>query len=86
MGNRCFAPAPTPINNGSLGDVNNDGSITIVDALMTAQYSVGLNPVGFIEANADVNCSGGNIDIVDALQIAQYYVGLIGSFCFPAWW
>jgi hypothetical protein len=71
-------PAPTPTT--SPGDVNADGSITIVDALMTSQHYVGLNPPGFVAANADVNCDG-NITIVDALMIAQRYVGLIGSFC-----
>jgi hypothetical protein len=40
---------------------------------------VGLNPQGFVAANADVNCTG-TIDIVDALLVAQYYVGLITSF------
>jgi hypothetical protein len=61
------------------GDVNNDGTITIVDALMTAQYSVGLSPAGFVSANADVNCDG-SITISDALMIAQRYVGLITAF------
>jgi hypothetical protein len=64
----------------SLGDVNADGSITIVDALLTAQYYVDLNPAGFNPANADVNCDG-SITIVDALLIARRYVGLIDSFC-----
>jgi beta-glucosidase len=69
--------APTPVP-GLTGDVNSNGSIDIVDALLTAQYYVGLNPAGFNTAVADVNCSG-TIDIVDALRIAQYYVGLIAS-------
>jgi hypothetical protein len=59
--------------------VNNSGTIDIVDALLIAQYYVGLNPSGFIAANADVNCTG-TIDIVDALLVAQYYVGLVRSF------
>ncbi|MBN2442630.1 MAG: hypothetical protein JXJ04_14845 [Spirochaetales bacterium] len=59
-----------------LGDVNNSGVTDIVDALLTAQYYVGLNPAGFVSSVADVNCSG-EIDIVDALLIAQYYVGLV---------
>jgi beta-galactosidase len=42
---------PTSPPNGSLGDVNNDGSVNIVDALMTAQYYVGLNPSGFNAGN-----------------------------------
>lgn len=72
-------PVPTSAP-GNLGDVNGDGNIDIVDALLTAQYYVGLNPDGFDPAQADVNCDEG-IDIVDALLIAQYYVGLVSEFC-----
>jgi len=61
------------------GDVNNDNTVTIIDALIVAQYSVGLNPNPFNSANADVNCDN-NRNIIDALIIAQYYVGLITSF------
>jgi hypothetical protein len=61
------------------GDANGNGTVDIVDALLIAQYYVGLNPAGFVSANADVNCSG-TVDIVDALVVAQYYVGLITTF------
>jgi hypothetical protein len=58
--------------------VNGSGVVDIVDALIIAQYYVGLNPT--INVNcADTNCSGG-IDIVDALLVAQKYVGLIANF------
>ena len=60
------------------GDVNNSGAVDIVDALMTAQSYVGLNPPGFDPTYADVN-SDGTVSIVDALIIAQYYVGLVPS-------
>ena len=61
------------------GDANGNGTIDIVDALLVAQYYVGL-PVT-IDLNAsDTNCDG-SADIVDALLIAQYYVGLISQFC-----
>ncbi len=60
----------------ALGDVNTSGTIDIVDALLIAQYYVGLNPQNFSTAAGDVNCSG-VIDIVDALRVAQYYVGLV---------
>jgi hypothetical protein len=70
---------PTPAV-GQLGDVNGDGSIDIVDALLVAQYYVGLNPANFDAAQADTNCDT-SVDIVDALLIAQYYVSLITSFC-----
>ena len=63
-----------------LGDTNNDGSINIVDALLIAQYYVGLNPANFNQAAADTNCDG-SINIVDALLVAQYYVGLVPQLC-----
>jgi beta-glucosidase len=66
---------PTP---GLKGDVNSSGIVDVVDALLIAQYYVGLNPPNFNTAVADVNCSN-SIDVVDALRIAQYYVGLISS-------
>jgi xyloglucan-specific exo-beta-1,4-glucanase len=73
-------PTGTPVPGITPGDVNGDGDINIVDALLTAQYYVGLNPSGFNTDAADTNCNG-SIDIVDALLIAQYYVGLISEFC-----
>ncbi|MBN2442417.1 MAG: hypothetical protein JXJ04_13770, partial [Spirochaetales bacterium] len=65
---------------GLLGDTNGDGVIDIVDALLSAQYYVDLDPANFIPANGDTNCDG-TLDIIDALLIAQYYVELILSFC-----
>ncbi len=62
----------------TLGDVNGDNNVTIVDALVIAQYYVGLSPNPFNASVADVNCDG-SISIVDALAIAQYYVGLTSS-------
>jgi lysophospholipase L1-like esterase len=69
-----------PGGTGTLGDANGSGAIDIVDALIIAQYYVGLDPSGFIASNADTNCDG-SINIVDALLVAQYYVGLINRFC-----
>ncbi len=59
-----------------LGDVNTDGIVDIVDALLTAQYYVGWDVPGYNPIVADVN-EDGFVDIVDALLIAQYYVGQI---------
>jgi hypothetical protein len=59
-----------------LGDVNNSGAVDIVDALLIAQYYVGLLDRLPYPAVADVNCDG-DIDVVDALLIAQYYVYLL---------
>ncbi|MBN1696189.1 MAG: cellulase family glycosylhydrolase [Spirochaetales bacterium] len=73
-------PTVTSPPTASIGDVNSSGSIDIVDALLVAQYYVGLSPSNFDQSRADANCNG-SIDIVDALVIAQYYVGLIERFC-----
>jgi peptidoglycan/xylan/chitin deacetylase (PgdA/CDA1 family) len=61
------------------GDTNHSNSITIIDALLTAQYYVNLDPENFYPSEADVNCSGG-ITVIDALLIARYYVGLLSEF------
>jgi mannan endo-1,4-beta-mannosidase len=63
----------------ALGDTNENGTIDIVDALLIAQFYVGLEPANFNSDYADTNCSG-TVDIVDALLVAQFYVGLIDSF------
>jgi endoglucanase len=59
----------------TLGDANGNGSVDIVDALITAQYYVGLT-TAIQPCAADVN-KDGSVDIIDALRIAQCYVGLI---------
>jgi hypothetical protein len=64
----------------TIGDVDGDGDIDIIDALLIAQYYVGLDPEGFIPGNGDTDCDG-DIDIIDALLAAQYYVELISGFC-----
>jgi len=81
-------PTPTPLDTPTptqappikTGDTNDDGQVNIVDALLVAQYYVGLDPDVFVIENADTNCDG-SVNIVDALLIAQYYVGLITGFC-----
>lgn len=70
---------PTTTSSTSIGDVNLDSNINIVDALIVAQYYVGSTPNNFHIENADVN-SDGRINITDALLIAQYAVGGITSF------
>lgn len=66
-------------SNPNLGDVDESGSIDIIDALQVARYFVGMLPSLPAIENADVNADG-QIDIIDALLIAQYYVGIIDSF------
>jgi hypothetical protein len=75
----AFSVTTSYLGAQTLGDVNNSGTVDIIDALLTAQSYVGLNPADFNVTAADVN-GNGSADIVDALLIAQYYVGLITEF------
>ena len=66
------------------GDVNSNNTVNIVNALLVAQYYVGLPVTVFDDRVTDVN-GDGIIDIIDALRIAQYYVGIISILaCDPA--
>ncbi len=67
---------------GPCGDVNTSGNVDIVDALLIAQYYVGLNPSSFDISVADTN-GDGSVTIVDGLLIAQLYVGLISQLSCP---
>ncbi len=62
------------------GDVNKDGAVDIIDAMLTAQYCSGLNPAAFIQKSAADVDDNGVINILDALLIAKYQSGLINSF------
>ena len=58
------------------GDVTEDGKVSILDALMIAQYRVGLVSLS-IEQMVRADVSGdGQVTIVDAMFIAQYVAGL----------
>ena len=72
-------PVPSPPPPTEVGDANGDGSINIIDALITAQYYVGIPGIQINLTAADVNCDG-VVNIIDALLIAQYYVALITHF------
>lgn len=72
------------IDDMDLGDVDEDGMINIVDALLAAQHYVGLNPPAYTASveKGDANQDRA-VDIVDALMIAQYYVGICQCPYFP---
>ena len=73
--------APSLTRAAVCGDVNGDGVVNIGDALVVAQYDVGLRTCGVApfshpevcDVNGDAAC-----DIGDALRMAQCDVGLIG--------
>ena len=66
------------IGGPELGDVDGDGFVNAVDAMLICQYYVGLDVVINIDL-ADVSGEG-DINAVDAMLISQYYVGLIDKF------
>jgi titin len=69
-----------PLRLRLLGDVNGNGSVSMVDAMLIAQYVAGLIGSGALDLTAaDVNCSGG-ATMVDAMLIAQKVAGLITNF------
>jgi endoglucanase len=71
-----------PASAQTCGDVDSSGTVDIIDALVIAQYYVGMNPSPFAASAADTNGSG-EIDIIDALLVAQYYVGIVSSLSCP---
>ncbi|MBN2533331.1 MAG: CotH kinase family protein [Spirochaetales bacterium] len=75
----CLSLSALPTHAQTLGDVNTDGDINIIDALLVARYYVNLPVQDFDALAADVD-GDNSIGIVDALLIAQFYVGLITSF------
>lgn len=63
-----------------MGDVNHDGKIDYLDAMMIAQFYVGdIEEDALNLAAADVN-GDGDVDYLDAMRVAQFYVGDIDSF------
>ena len=81
---RYFGSATTSTTTTTLpspcGDVNGDGSVDIADALIVAQYDVGLRQCGQppftnpakCDVNQDASCTIG-----DALRMAQCDVGIV---------
>lgn len=62
-----------------LGDVNMDGRVTVVDAMLTLKLALIDNPTDAITGLADVN-GDGKITAVDAMRILQYATGEITQF------
>lgn len=62
-----------------LGDVNMDGKITAVDAMLALKLALLDNPTDAILGLADVN-GDGKITAVDAMRILQYATGEITQF------
>ncbi|MBN2738191.1 MAG: hypothetical protein JXR70_14500 [Spirochaetales bacterium] len=74
----CLVFCTGQIFSQECGDVNSSNVVDIVDALLIAQYYVGLNLSVFDASVADVSGDGA-INIVDTLLVAQYYVGILDT-------
>lgn len=77
-----MSPTNTPVSEKQCGDVNDDGDVTSVDALLILQLVVGLLDSLPNADSADVN-SNGQIDSVDALVVLQLLVGLVDTLDCP---
>ena len=67
-GSFSFTPAAVP------GDVDNNGSVDLADAILALQVVVGLNPAG-VNAGADVN-GNGKIGLAEVIYAIQYAASL----------
>jgi len=67
------------ILNYTLGDVNNDGEIDILDAFKIMRYDVGLVELNDNEALAADVSHDGIVNILDALILQRYDLGLIDT-------
>ena len=75
------APITVLVESGSatLGDVNADGSIDIVDLMLMTQNIVGMKTLTILQTKAaDVNLDG-VVDVFDLMKVAQYICGMITS-------
>ena len=63
------------VNGPKTGDVNLDGKVNIVDALLLSKSILGIEGHGIFMEFGDMNCDG-KTNIVDVLFIARYSVGI----------
>ena len=63
-----------------LGDVNNDGKINMLDAILVQKHGIGLTALTDTQLQiADVT-GDGNVNIRDAILIQKYSLGLLSGF------
>jgi predicted secreted protein len=75
----CIVCAQAAFSQVLVGDVDANGTVNIIDALLIAQNYVGLSPAALTRIDlGDVNLDG-LASIVDALLIVHYYIGDISK-------
>ncbi len=70
------------ISNGMLGDVNNDGVLSVADLSAIVDHVLGKAVSNFDEGNADVN-GDGSIDITDVMTVVQWIVNGKNTYNIP---
>ena len=65
-------------NEVMMGDANGDGSVSVVDVMMTVNYVLGLNPEGFHFNNANV-VDDNAISVTDVMGIVSIVLGKTNS-------
>ncbi|MFC1505093.1 hypothetical protein ACFL5W_01110 [Thermodesulfobacteriota bacterium] len=83
-GGNQFPPVPVDIEIDTMeflcGDADGIGGVDIFDALMVAEYDVGLIQAQDVPGFSACNVDGlGSVDIFDALMIAEYDVGIVAE-------
>ncbi len=68
------------LTDGLFGDVNQNQSVDVSDALLILQAYVGLATLDSAQTYAADVDGNGVVDVSDALEVLQYYVGLIQKF------
>lgn len=76
----CTTPPPPPTPTIPCGDADGNGTVDISDALLIAEYDVGLKDSSQLSGfkACDIN-KDGVVDLCDALMIAEYDVGLVSK-------
>jgi hypothetical protein len=57
------------------GDINNDGSVNLADAILALKVSVGIHPSASVHTTADVD-GDGEIGLAEAIYAVQAAAGL----------
>lgn len=65
---------PTPVVTILLGDINEDGKVSLLDAVLAQKYSIGLGTLTSKQiAEGDVN-SDGSVNLLDAVILQKYAI------------
>jgi len=70
---------PPPPDAPIVGDVNQDGSVNVIDAMFIAQSTVGMVSLSAAQAFAADTTGDEAVNIIDAMHIAQYTVDPTGG-------